>query len=146
MKCLSSEAVQGASLSLERVHNVHGGDGLSLGVLGVGDGIADNVLQEHLQHPAGLLVDQTGDALDAAAARETTNGGFGDSLDVIAQYFTMTLSASFAESFPAFSSSRHTFCFSQTTKTNVGEKAPERCFKSAYRTYLKPVRARNNVV
>uniref|UniRef100_A0A8C0Y1M6 Histone H4 n=1 Tax=Cyprinus carpio carpio TaxID=630221 RepID=A0A8C0Y1M6_CYPCA len=78
---LSSEAVQGASLSFERVHNVHSGDGLSLGVLGVGDGVADHVLQEHLQHPAGLLVDQTGDALDSAAASETTNGGFGDSLD-----------------------------------------------------------------
>uniref|UniRef100_A0A8C0YE82 CENP-T/Histone H4 histone fold domain-containing protein n=1 Tax=Cyprinus carpio carpio TaxID=630221 RepID=A0A8C0YE82_CYPCA len=106
-----------ASLSFERVHNVHSGDGLSLGVLGVGDGVADHVLQEHLQHPAGLLVDQTGDALDSAAASETTNGGFGDSLDVITQNFTMTLSASFPESFAAFTSSRHDqdeFCFSQT--------------------------------
>ena len=104
---LSAEAVQGASLPLQRVHNIHGGDGLPLGVLGVGDGIADHVLQEHLQHSAGLLVDQTGDALDAAAASQTTNGGFGDSLDVIAQNFTVTLSASFPESFTAFASSRH---------------------------------------
>ncbi len=94
-------------------------------MLGVGDGIADNVLQEHLQHPAGLLVDQTGDALDAAAARETTNGGFGDSLDVIAQHFTVTLSASFPESFPAFASSRHDedeLCFNQAMKTSVRYK------------------------
>ncbi len=104
-------------------------------MLGVGDGIADNVLQEHLQHPAGLLVDQTGDALDAAAARETTNGGFGDSLDVIAQHFTVTLSASFPESFTAFASSRHDdLCFSQTDENKCVTNAPERLFTCAYRT------------
>ena len=35
--CSSTEAVEGASLPLEGVHHVHGGDGLPLGVLGVGD-------------------------------------------------------------------------------------------------------------
>ncbi len=105
--CLSSEAVQSASLSFQSVHDVHGGDGLSLGVLGVGNGITDHVLQEHLQHTAGLLVDQTGDTLDSAAASETTDGGFGDALDVIPQNFTVTLSASFPESFTTFASSRH---------------------------------------
>uniref|UniRef100_A0A8C1RQ20 Histone H4 n=1 Tax=Cyprinus carpio TaxID=7962 RepID=A0A8C1RQ20_CYPCA len=98
---------QSASLSFQRVHDVHGGDGLSLGVLGVGHSIADHVLQEHLQHTAGLLVDQTGDTLDSAAASETTDGGFGDALDVIPQNLTMTLSASFPESFTTFASSRH---------------------------------------
>ncbi len=105
--CLTSEAVQSASLSFQSVHDVHGGDGLSLGVLGVGNGIADHVLQEHLQHTAGLLVDQTGDTLDSAAASETTDGGFSDALDVIPQNFTVTLSTSFPESFTAFASSRH---------------------------------------
>ncbi len=104
---LSSEAVQSASLSFQRVHDVHGGDGLSLGVLGVSNGITDNILQEHLQHTAGLLVDQTGDTLDSAAASETTNCGFGDTLDVIPQNFTVTFSASFPESLTAFASSRH---------------------------------------
>ncbi len=105
-------------------------------MLGVGDGIADNVLQEHLQHPAGLLVDQTGDALDAAAARETTNGGFGDSLDVIAQHFTVTLSASFPESFTAFASSRHDEddLFQSNTVNKCAVKAPESLFTFAYRT------------
>ncbi len=76
--CLSSEAVQSASLSFQRVHDVHGGDGLSLGVLCVSNGITNDVLQEHLQHTAGLLVDQTGNTLDSTAASETTNSGFGD--------------------------------------------------------------------
>ena len=48
--CLTSESVQGASLSLEGVHNIHGGDSLPLGVLGVGDGVSDDVLQEHLNN------------------------------------------------------------------------------------------------
>lgn len=43
-RCLTAETVQGAALTLERVDDVHGGDRLPLGVLGVGDCIADHVL------------------------------------------------------------------------------------------------------
>ena len=46
---LAPEAVEGAALPLEGVHHVHGGDGLPLGVLGVGDGVTDDVLQEDLR-------------------------------------------------------------------------------------------------
>ena len=55
---LTAESVESATLSLERIDDVHGGDGLSLGVLGVGDRIADHVLEEHLQDTASLLVDE----------------------------------------------------------------------------------------
>ena len=41
---LAAEAVEGAALALERVDDVHGGDGLAAGVLGVGHGVADGVL------------------------------------------------------------------------------------------------------
>ena len=61
---LATEAVESLALALERVDN--GGDGLPLGVLGVGDSVADHVLQEDLQDAAGLLVDQAGDPLDTA--------------------------------------------------------------------------------
>ena len=80
---LASESVEGAALALEGVDDVHGGDGLPLGVLGVGHGVADDVLEEHLEHPAGLLVDQAGDALDSASAGQTADGGLGDALDVV---------------------------------------------------------------
>ncbi|EJK50400.1 hypothetical protein THAOC_30638, partial [Thalassiosira oceanica] len=43
---LSAEAVEGLSLSLQGVDNVHGSDGLAAGVLGVGDGVTDDVLEE----------------------------------------------------------------------------------------------------
>ena len=45
---LSTETVQSAALSLESVDDVEGGDGLSLGVLGVGDGVSDDAFEEGL--------------------------------------------------------------------------------------------------
>ena len=47
-KCLTTETVEGTALALERVDDVEGGDGLALGVLGVGNGITDNALEEGL--------------------------------------------------------------------------------------------------
>ncbi len=104
---LTSETVQGASLTLQGVDNVHGGDGLPLGVLGVGDGVTDDVLEEHLQHTTGLFVDETGDTLDSASASQTTNGGLGDALDVVTQHLTMTLSATLSESLSSFTAASH---------------------------------------
>ena len=105
--CSTSEAVQGAALPLEGIDDVHGGHRLPLGVLGVGDGIADYTLQEHLEHPAGLLVDEARDALDASSASETADGWLGDALDVVAKDLPMTLGASLSETFATFSTARH---------------------------------------
>ena len=44
----TTEPVQSTPLAFQGIDNIHGGDGLSLGVLGVSDGIANNVLQENL--------------------------------------------------------------------------------------------------
>ena len=54
---LTTETVEGTALALEGVDNVEGGDGLALGVLGVGDGVTDDALEEGLQDTARLLVD-----------------------------------------------------------------------------------------
>jgi hypothetical protein len=59
-RCLTTETVEGTSLALEGVDNVEGGDGLALGVLGVGDGIANDALEEGLEHTASLFVDHWG--------------------------------------------------------------------------------------
>ena len=103
--CLTAEAVQGAALALEGVDDVHGCHCLALGVLGVGDGIADHILKEDLEDATGLLVDQAADALDSATAGQTTDGGLGDALDVITKYFAVTLGASLAESLSSFAAS-----------------------------------------
>ena len=72
---LSAESVESASLSLEGVDDIHGRHGLSLGVLAVGDGITDDVLEEDLQDSTSLLIDEAGDTLDTTTASETTDGG-----------------------------------------------------------------------
>jgi len=77
---LAPEAVQGPASS--ELHHVHGGHRLPLGVLGVRDGVPDHVLQDDREHPAGLLVDQTGDPLRSAA-------------DVITENLPVALGASF---------------------------------------------------
>ena len=105
--CLTSETVQGSSLSLQGIDDVHGGDGLSSGVLGVGDGISDDVLQEDLEDTSGLLVDESGDTLDTSSSRESSDGRLGDSLDVITQDLSVTLGASLSESLTSLSSSSH---------------------------------------
>jgi hypothetical protein len=56
-KRLTTETVQGAALTLEGVDDVKGGDGLALGVLGVGDGVTDDTLEEGLEDTTGLFVD-----------------------------------------------------------------------------------------
>jgi hypothetical protein len=42
---LGAETVEGAALALESVDDVERGDGLALGVLSVGDRVADDVLE-----------------------------------------------------------------------------------------------------
>ena len=107
---LATKAVKGAALFLEGVHHVKGRDGLSAGVLGVGDGVPDDVLKKNLDHPAGLLVNQARQALDTAATGQTTNSWLGNSLNVIPQDFPVPLRTAFAEALSAFAASRHDSC------------------------------------
>jgi len=66
---LATEVVDSVSLTLQSVDDVQGGDGLALGMLGVGDGVADDVLT------ASLLVDVIGDVLDAASVSQRRMAG-----------------------------------------------------------------------
>lgn len=93
---LTAEAVQGAALTFQGVDYIHGSDSLPLGMLGVGDGISDDVFKENLQDAPGLLIDETRDTFHTTSACKTTNSRLGDALNVITQYFAMTLGASFA--------------------------------------------------
>ena len=106
-RCLTTESVEGTSLPLQGIDDIHGGDGLPLGVLGVGDGIPDDVLKEHLEDTTGLLVDEAGDPLDSSPPRQTADGGLGDALDVVSQHLTVTLGASLSQSLASLSTSSH---------------------------------------
>ena len=103
---LTTETVQGTALALEGIDHVEGGDSLTLGVLGVGDGVTDDRLEEGLEDTAGLLVDHGRDTLNTTTASKTTDGRLGDTLDVVSQDLTVTLGAAFAETFAAFSTCR----------------------------------------
>ena len=112
--CLTAEAVEGAALPLQSVDNIHGSDGLPLGMLGVGDGIPDDVLKEDLEDSTGLLIDESRDTLDSSTASQTPDGGLGDSLDVVSQHLTVTLGASLSESLSSFTTSSHVAVISVT--------------------------------
>ena len=88
---LATEAVQGAALALQSVHNIHGGHSLPAGVLSVGHGVADHILQEHLQHTTSLFVDETADALHTTTASQTADSRLGNALDVVTQHLAVTL-------------------------------------------------------
>ena len=46
-----------------------------LRMLGVSDGVTNDILEEDLQDATGLLVDKTGNTLYTSATSEATNGG-----------------------------------------------------------------------
>ena len=100
---LTTETVKSAALSLEGVDNIERGDCLALGVFCVGDGIADDTLEEGLENTTGLLVDHSRDTLDTATTSETADGGLGDTLDVVAQNLPVTLGTALSETLATFS-------------------------------------------
>ena len=117
-RCLTSETVQSTSLPLEGVDYIHSGDSLPLGMLGVCDGITDDVLQEHLEDTTGLLVDEAGDTLDTSTASQSADSGLGDTLDIIAQHLTMPLCAPLAESLSSLTASSHVDMLSMQRPTD----------------------------
>ena len=74
-------------------------------MLGVGDGITDDIFQENFEDTTGLFVDQAGDTLDTTSAGQSSDGGLGDSLDVITKDLSVTLCASLSQSFSSFAAS-----------------------------------------
>ena len=82
-ECLTSESVEGTSLTFQGIDDVHGSDCLPLGVLGVSDCITDHILQENLEDSSGFFVDETRDSLDSTTSCQSSDGGLRDTLDVI---------------------------------------------------------------
>jgi len=104
---LATKPIQGAPLTLQGIHHVHSCHGLPLGMLGVGDGIPDHVLQEDLQHAPGLLVDEATDPLDATSTSQASDGRLGNSLDVVTQHLAVSFSASLSKTLTTFATTRH---------------------------------------
>ena len=107
VNCLSTESVEGSSLSFQGVHNIEGCDSLSLGMLGVCHCITDNIFEENFEDTTGFFVDQAGDTFDTTSAGQSSDCRFCDSLDVITKYFSVTLGASLSQSLASFTTSAH---------------------------------------
>ena len=104
---LSSESIQSAALPLQGVDDIHGSDGLPLGMFSVGDRVPDHVLQKDLEDSPSLFVDQAGDALDSTSPRQTSDGRLRDTLDVVPQHLPVTLGPTLPEPLSSFASSSH---------------------------------------
>ena len=86
MSFLTAESVEGTALTLQSVDDIHGGDGLSLGVLGVGDSITDDVLQEYFEDTSSLFIDEAGNTFHASTASQSANGRLGNTLDIVTKH------------------------------------------------------------
>ena len=104
---LTTETVEGTSLSLESIDHIHSSDSSSLSMFSVSDSIANHVLQKHLENTTSLFVNETRDTLHTTTASETADSGLGYTLDVISQDLPMALSASFSKTFASFATARH---------------------------------------
>ena len=95
--CLTAEAVEGAALPLQGIDHIHGSDGLPLGMLGVGDSITDDILQEdlkkryskhnpsahnYLENTPSLLVDEPTDPFDTTPPCKSPDRRLGDTLPI----------------------------------------------------------------
>ncbi|KAG6544032.1 hypothetical protein Mapa_014555 [Marchantia paleacea] len=104
---LSPEPIQSSSLSLQRVHHIHGSDSLSPCVLRICHRISNHILQKNLQNPASLLINQPADSLHSSSSGQTPDGGLGNPLNIISEHLPVTLGASLAQTFTSLSASRH---------------------------------------
>jgi hypothetical protein len=76
-------------------------------VLSVGNCVPDDIFEKDLQNTSSLFVDETTDTLHAATTSKTPDSWLGDSLDVVAKDFPMTLSATLSKAFASFAASSH---------------------------------------
>lgn len=76
-------------------------------MLGVLNGIADDLSKEGAKHDTSFLVNERGDTLYATTAGETADGRLRDALDVVTKDFAVALGAALSKSFSTFSTARH---------------------------------------
>ncbi|XP_061506225.1 uncharacterized protein LOC133392079 [Anopheles gambiae] len=95
-----------AALTLQSIHHIHSGDGLTLGVF---------------SDATGFLVDEAGDTFHSSAPSQTADGGLGNALDVIPQHFSSSLRAQ--RNLRSRSEMART---KQTARKSTGGKAPRK--------------------
>ena len=77
----TSETIKSSALSLKSIYNVHSGDCLSSGVLGVCNCISDNLFKEGSEDSSGVVVDEAGDSFNTTSSAESSDCWFSDTID-----------------------------------------------------------------
>jgi hypothetical protein len=92
---LSAKPIECAARAFQSIDNIKGGDGFAiwsqsmmihdserknvpLSMLGVGDGVTDNILEEDFENTTSLFIYETRDTFDTTTAGEASDGRFGD--------------------------------------------------------------------
>ena len=102
---LTIVTIESAARALESKDNVHGGHGLSPGVLCVGHSVFDDSFEEDLDDRAGFFVDETRDALHTTATSKTTDRRLGNTLDIVPANFAVTLCTALSKAFGSLATS-----------------------------------------
>jgi hypothetical protein len=76
-------------------------------MLGVGDGIPDDVFEEAPEDATDFFVDGAADLLDAPATSTAPDGRLRDPLHVLSHDLSMTLGTTLSKTLPAFASAGH---------------------------------------
>jgi hypothetical protein len=92
-------------LALESVNNIKRSNGLTLGMLGVGDGITDDTSEEGFEDAAGFLVNRGRYTLDTTAASKTADRGLCYTTNGIAGGFKVTSGTMLSKTFATFAMS-----------------------------------------
>jgi hypothetical protein len=77
---LAAKAVKGATLTLESVDYVEGGNCLAFGMFSVGDSNTNDVFKEDFEDTTGFFVDEARNTLDTTTTSQTTNSRLGNTL------------------------------------------------------------------
>ncbi len=107
--CLTTETVESAALSLQSIHDIQSSDSLASSMLGVGDSVLNNRLQERLENSSCFLIDEGRDSLDTASTSQSSNGWLSDSLDVVSQDLSVSFRTALSQTLSSFSASRHRY-------------------------------------
>ncbi|KAF1894647.1 hypothetical protein Lal_00027024 [Lupinus albus] len=106
---LTTKTIEGPSLSLESINNIHSSNRLPPSMFSISNCITNHILQEDFENTSRLFINQTTDSFHTSSSRQSPNRRFCDSLNVVAQNLSMPLRATFAQTLSTFSTTRHVF-------------------------------------
>ena len=117
---LRSEAIERLTLPLKCIYNIEGSYSLAASMLGVRNGVLDNVLKKTLQDVAGFLIYEPRETLDSSTARQPTNRRFGHSFDCVPVYLLRaTFRTALSKAFTSLTTPRHDYVYRKRSLLDV---------------------------